>query len=81
MVHPNNQREKHNPKGGEGHELVTKQGLSGVAREHLRENAKHRQNHHIDGRVRIEPEQVLRKIAVSTKNIENNSVIFFGENI
>ena len=65
VVHPHDQAEEGDAEGGDRHKAVAEQGLAGINREELRENAEHRQHQHVHGRVRIEPEEVLKQHGIT----------------
>ena len=63
------------PSDGEGDGLVAEDALAREAGDDLADHAHRRQDHDVDGRVRVEPEQVLEEQRVAAeRGIEDAEV-------
>ena len=59
VVRPDREPEDHDRHQREGHHPVAEDRLAGVGRDDLADDPEARQHHDVDGRVRVEPEDVL----------------------
>ena len=67
VVAPHEERNHRDRDRGPRDELVAEDGLAGEDRDHLADDAEPGQDHDVDGRVRIEPEQVLEQQRVAAQ--------------
>ncbi len=61
VVPPDDEAQPGDPGDGEDHRLVAEEGLAGEGRDDVRDHPHRRQDHDVDRRVRVEPEQVLEQ--------------------
>src|SRR5271170_3773631 len=65
MVRPNEEAEESNRNRGERNRRVTKDAFAAECADHLRDNTHPRKNHDVNGRVRVEPEEMLKQQRIS----------------
>jgi len=65
VVTPDEETKQRNRDAGESNERVTENSLLAVNRNQLTDHAHRRQNHDVNRRVRVEPEEVLKQNRVS----------------
>src|SRR5208282_5963949 len=75
MVSPDEETDHGNRHAGKRHEAVAENTLAREAGDELADYAHARQNHDVDGRVRIKPEQVLKQNRVAAnRRVEDADV-------
>ena len=72
VMAPNQKAEHGNGEAGEGNEAVAEDPLAGEACNQLAHDTHRRQNHNVNRRVRIKPEEMLKQQRISAqRRIEN----------
>ena len=59
VVGPDGEADEGDAHAGQAHHAITEDWLAAVHRKHLRQNTHARQHHDVDGRVAVEPEDIL----------------------